>query len=102
MSHSGHATTHTPPKTEQAKTEAPAHQPKPEPQPVTYASAQERAIAAGRDPQPNKFDDTGGCPGGSPGRHLEPLPKGAKAGNEGAANVSSGKPSPNQQPPRWG
>lgn len=101
MSHSGHTNTKT------ASPAAPAHpqtehQAKPEPQPVHYATAQERAIAAGRDPQPNKFEKTGGCPGGSPARELDPPPKDAKPGNEGASNTSAGKPDPNQQPSRTG
>lgn len=64
---------------------------------------QAMAIQGGRDPGPNKHSDTGGCPGGSPGRQLELEPVG---GGSGAcapepAGAKDHRPGEFEQPSRW-
>lgn len=48
----------------------PAHSPSYAPK-VEHETAQQDALNRGRDPTGAKFDSTGGCPGGSPGRPFD-------------------------------
>lgn len=76
----------------------PAH-PAPE---ANRPNPQREAMRLGRDPE-NHHLDTGGCPGGSPGRKLELEPVGGSGGAcaPEPAGAKDHRPGEFEQPPRW-
>lgn len=67
-----------------------------------FHSGVQQALDRGRDPPiPDDLVNTGGVPGGSPSRPMDPPPEGAVVGNMGAAAPEPVKTGPgNEQPSR--
>lgn len=73
------------------------------PQPPARPTPQQQALDRGQNPPaPTELEATGGVPGGSPLRQMEPVPEGATIGHMGDAAPEPVKTGPgNVQPPRW-